>query len=148
MARRLSSPVFVGRSRELPILLGAADAAVSGRASLVLVGGEAGVGKTRLVAEVANRLRDDGWLILEGGTVALGDDGLPFGPIVEALRALVRNVDPGRIADAAGPALPELARLVPELSNVVTDASTPTSHADWLQVHIFEGSAAARSARR
>ena len=104
-----------------------------------LVGGEAGVGKTRLVAEVANRLRDDGWLVLEGGTVALGDDGLPFGPIVEALRALVRNVDPGRIADAAGPALPELARLVPELSNVGPDASTPTSQADWLQVHIFEG---------
>jgi predicted ATPase/DNA-binding CsgD family transcriptional regulator len=139
MARRLSSPVFVGRSNELTQLLDAADRAASGTASMALVGGEAGVGKTRLVTEVANRLRAVDWVVLEGGAVALGDDGLPFGPIVEALRALVRDVDPARIAAAAGPALPELARLVPELSSVASAAATPGGHADWLQVHIFEG---------
>src|SRR6476661_1268565 len=108
MARRLSSAVFVGRSNELHGLLEASQAAASGHASLMLVGGEAGIGKSRLTAELATRLRTDGWLVLEGGTVALGDDGLPFGPIVEALRALSRDVDPKRIADAAGPSLPEL----------------------------------------
>lgn len=139
MARRLSSPVFVGRSSELQMLLSTADAAASGTASLMLVGGEAGVGKSRLVAEAIARLRDDGWLVLEGGTVALGDDGLPFGPIVEALRALVRYVDADRIAAAAGPSLAELARLVPELSGDDGDVPTSVSHADWLQVRIFEG---------
>jgi DNA-binding CsgD family transcriptional regulator len=139
MARRLTSPRFVGRSRELNVLLEAAGAAASGQASLVVVGGEAGIGKSRLIAEVVDRLRADGWLILEGGTVALGDDGLPFGPIVEALRALSRQVDPKRIADAAGPSLPELARLVPELSAVGSAEPVPGSHADWLQVRIFEG---------
>ena len=58
MARRLSSPVFVGRADELQTLVAAADAAASGQTALLLVGGEAGVGKTRLVAEVAGRLRD------------------------------------------------------------------------------------------
>jgi DNA-binding CsgD family transcriptional regulator/tetratricopeptide (TPR) repeat protein len=139
MARRLSSPLFVGRSEELGLLRSMADAAASGRASLVLVGGEAGVGKSRLVAEVSTRLRDDGWLVLEGGCVALGDDGLPFVPLVEALRALVRQVDLDRVAAAAGASLPELSRLVPELANVTHGTTVTAAPADWLQVHIFEG---------
>lgn len=139
MARRLSSSVFVGRSNELRTLISAADAAASGETWFALIGGEAGVGKSRLVAEVAARLRDRGWLVLEGGSVALGDDGLPFGPIVEALRALVREVDAGRIAAAAGPSLPELARLVPELSGDAVGVPLPASQAGWLQIRIFEG---------
>ena len=139
MARRLSSPVFVGRTKELDALLSTADSAASGRASITLVGGEAGVGKTRFVGELAARLRERDWLVLEGGSVALGDDSLPFGPIVEALRALVREVDSERIATAAGASLPELARLVPELSGVVGSAGTVEPQAEWLQVRIFEG---------
>lgn len=139
MARRLSSPLFVGRSEELGLLLSMADAAASGRASLVLVGGEAGVGKSRLVAEVATRLRDDDWLVLEGGCVAFGDDGLPFGPLVEALRALARQVDVDRVAAAAGASLPELSRLVPELASGGHRTPAAAGPADWLQVHIFEG---------
>jgi DNA-binding CsgD family transcriptional regulator/tetratricopeptide (TPR) repeat protein len=139
MARRLSSPVFVGRVNELHTLFAAADAAASGETALVLVGGEAGVGKSRLTAEVAGGLRGRGWLVLEGGTVALGDDGLPFGPIVEALRALVRDVDAERIAAAAGPNLPELARLVPELSGVGGEDRLPGLQPEWLQIRIFEG---------
>ena len=138
MARRLSSPVFVGRAKELDTLLAAADTAMSGHATLVLVGGEAGVGKSRLVAEVATGLRDGGWLVLEGGSVALGDEGMPFGPIVEALRALVRDVDADRIAAAAGPGLVELARLVPELSTTDGQAPGPTAQSEWLQVRIFD----------
>ena len=94
MARRLSSPIFVGRSEELHTLLATADLAADGHPALVLVGGEAGVGKSRLVEEAVGRLRDRDWLVIEGGAVALGEDGLPFGPIVEALRSLARQVDP------------------------------------------------------
>jgi DNA-binding CsgD family transcriptional regulator/tetratricopeptide (TPR) repeat protein len=139
MTRRLSSPVFVGRTEELATLLTAADVAASGGASLVLIGGEAGVGKSRLVAEIARQLRADDWLVLEGGSVAVGEDGLPFGPLVEALRMLARSVDPDRIATAAGPSLPELARLVPELAGFVPEAPSQSGPADWLQVRIFEG---------
>ena len=140
MARRLSSPVFVGRSNELTTLLSTADAAASGDPWFALIGGEAGVGKSRLVAEAASRLAGRDWLVLEGGAVALGDDGLPFGPIVEALRALVRQVDADRIADAAGPNLPELARLVPELGGVGGDGTKPAgTEPEWLQTRIFSG---------
>jgi DNA-binding CsgD family transcriptional regulator/tetratricopeptide (TPR) repeat protein len=139
MARRPSSPAFIGRSAELNALLATADVVASGGPSMTLVGGEAGVGKTRLVAEAATQLRDGGWLVLEGGSVAFGDDGLPFAPIVEALRELARDVDPQVIAAAAGPSMPELARLVPELSTVVGESPMPTSQADWRQIRIFDG---------
>ncbi len=139
MVRRLSSSVFVGRSDELRTLLSTAGAAASGETWFALVGGEAGVGKTRLVSEIAARLRERDWLVLEGGSVALGDEGLPFGPIVEALRALVREVDSDRIAAAAGPSLPELARLVPELSDGAGEEPLPASQAQWLQARIFGG---------
>ena len=127
MARRLSSPVFVGRSSELETLLSTADLVASGHTSVTLIGGEAGVGKSRLVAELAGHVGEHGWLVLQGGSVAVGEDGLPFGPIVEALRALSRDVEPERIAAAAGASLPELARLVPELASVPDPGPIPTS---------------------
>jgi DNA-binding CsgD family transcriptional regulator/tetratricopeptide (TPR) repeat protein len=140
MARRLSSPVFIGRSYELDALLSMAEAAASGQPTLAIVGGEAGVGKSRLVAEVARRLQEDhGWLVLEGGSVALGDDSFPFGPIVEALRALARSVDPEDVIAAAGPSLPELARLVPELVGVDDGSHPQFVQAEGLQIRIFEG---------
>ena len=126
MARRLSSPVFIGRSSELKTLLATADVVASGHTAVTLIGGEAGVGKSRLVAELAERLGDQGWLVLQGGSVAVGDEGLPFGPIVEALRALSREVEPERIAAAAGASLPELARLVPELATLPESGPIPT----------------------
>ena len=116
-----------------------ADAAASGYPSFAIVGGEAGVGKSRLIAEIAGRLRSQGWLVVEGGSVALGDDSLPFGPIVEALRDLAHAVDPKEIAAAAGPSLAELAHLVPELSGVIDDPSHKNDQAEWLHIRIFEG---------
>jgi predicted ATPase len=49
MGRTMVSPVFVGRDAELAALTAALDAAVAGEPAVVLVSGEAGVGKTRLV---------------------------------------------------------------------------------------------------
>ncbi len=139
MARRLSSPEFIGRAAELDLLLSSAAQAETGVPGVALVGGEAGVGKSRLVAEAGGRLRDRGWLVVEGGSVALGDDGLPFGPIVEALRTLVRQIGPDAVTEAAGPSLAELARLVPELPAPAGSATAPIDRAEWLQIRIFEG---------
>jgi hypothetical protein len=61
-----------------------AYAADGGEASLVVVGGDASVGKTRLLAEVTGTLDA---LVLRGGCPPLGATGLPFSPIVEVLRA-------------------------------------------------------------
>ena len=139
MARRLSSPVFIGRSSELETLLQAADAARGGRASLVLLGGEAGVGKSRLLAELTTASRDSGWLVLEGAAISVGTEGLPFEPIVAALRTATRELGVDRVAALAGPSVADLARLVPELLAARDQVPAPLSQAEWLQVRTFEG---------
>jgi len=64
--RNLVSPVLVGRDNELAALTEALDAAVAGEPSVVIVSGEAGVGKTRLVEETADRAREKDVRVLTG----------------------------------------------------------------------------------
>jgi DNA-binding CsgD family transcriptional regulator len=139
MATRVSSPIFIGRRAEVMTLDDALDRAERGDPSLVLIAGEAGIGKSRLIAETAGRVRDRGGLVLEGGSVALGaDEGLPYAPVAEALRGLVRQLDPGAMTGLIDPATVELARLVPELLTGAATAS-PASSPEWAQTRLFEG---------
>ena len=112
----LVSPVFVGRGAELARMVGAVESAMAGDSAVVIVGGEAGVGKTRLVEEAAARARDAGARVLMGSCIELGGAGLPLSPVVDALRPLVRVMDPDELEPLLGPARDELARLLPELS--------------------------------
>jgi ATP/maltotriose-dependent transcriptional regulator MalT len=87
-----------------------------GGPSAVLLGGEAGVGKSRLVSEFGRRAAAEGARVLVGGCLELGTDGLPFAPFTAVLRDLVREMG----ADAVASMLPGrttrgLARLLPEL---------------------------------
>jgi len=116
MTATLTSPTFVGRTEELARLATAADRAAGGTPTTVLIGGEAGVGKTRLAGEVVAGARAAGATVLTGGCVELGGEGVPFAPLIEALRGLVRDLDePALTRLLPGEARPELARLLPEL---------------------------------
>ena len=115
MARNLVSPVLVGRGDELAALTAAFDTAQGGEPAIVLVGGEAGVGKTRLVEEATWRARDAGARVLIGGCVELGGEGVPLMPLADALRSLLRDTEREQLDAFLGPARAELARLVPEL---------------------------------
>jgi predicted ATPase len=119
----LVSPVFVGRGVELAALVAALESAAAGEPAVVLVGGEAGVGKTRLVEEAADRARDGGARVLTGSCIELGGEGLPLSPLVDALRTLMRVMDADELERFLGPARLELARLLPELDPEA--ASTP-----------------------
>ncbi|MFC8868329.1 AAA family ATPase [Streptomyces sp. NPDC057148] len=111
---RSVSPVFVGRAGELATLHEALVRAASAEPQALLLGGEAGVGKTRLVEEFADAARRQGAVVALGGCVEIGADGLPFAPFSTALRSLRRQL-PGELADAAAGQEEELARLLPEL---------------------------------
>ena len=101
MTATLASPTFVGRTEELARLAAAGDRAAGGTPTAVLVGGEAGVGKTRLVGEVVAGARAAGATVLAGGCVELGGEGVPFAPLIEALRGFVRDLDEPGLAQAA-----------------------------------------------
>ena len=107
--------MFVGRGTELSTLVGGLQSAVTGEPVVVLVGGEAGVGKTRLVEEAATRARAEGARVLTGGCIEVGGEGLPLSPVVDVLRSLMRQMTDDELDGVLGPARIELARLLPEL---------------------------------
>ncbi|RZQ59791.1 helix-turn-helix transcriptional regulator [Amycolatopsis suaedae] len=123
MGIQVVSPVFVGRDEEARTLAAAAADVAAGRPAAVLVGGEAGVGKSRLVAEFTATLDAR---VLTGGCVEHGADGLPFSPFVAALRGLGDDdLDPaGR--EALAPLLPASAR-------------GPVAGGDEARPRLFEG---------
>jgi DNA-binding CsgD family transcriptional regulator/tetratricopeptide (TPR) repeat protein len=110
-----SSPIIVGRDEELARIERALDTASGGRPVMLLIRGEAGIGKSRLVHEAIERARSRGSAILHGACLDLGGDGLPYLPLVEALRGLVRETPPDRLRALLGPARADLAALLPEL---------------------------------
>ncbi|MEU9213342.1 AAA family ATPase [Streptomyces sp. NPDC048415] len=112
---RSVSPVFVGRADELGVLNDALARAAAGEPQALLLGGEAGVGKTRLLEEFAAAAGREGAVVACGGCVEIGADGLPFAPFSTALRALRRRL-PDELAAAAAGQEEELARLLPELA--------------------------------
>src|SRR5205823_13191327 len=83
VAGRVGGPAMVGRAGQLAELESALGRVRDGTPTTVLVGGEAGIGKTRLVSEFT-RCADG--RILTGGCLKLGADGLPFAPFTALLR--------------------------------------------------------------
>src|SRR5262245_17085067 len=81
---RISCPECIGRAAESAAL----DRAAPG--TTLLVGGEAGIGKSRLTAEFCRRAAARDALVLTGGCVPFGRSPLPFTPVVEALRTYTR----------------------------------------------------------
>ena len=116
MRPRVVSPVLVGREGEISRLRSAFATVREGRPATVLVGGEAGVGKSRLIGEFTRAEQEAGARVLTGGCLELGADGLPFAPFTAVLRDLVRELGAEAVAGMlAGRAIRELARLLPEL---------------------------------
>jgi hypothetical protein len=116
MAYQVTAGRFVGRTQELARLREVLARATTGEPLVVLVGGEAGVGKTRLVERLAATTSEQGVRVLRGGCVPLGEEGVPFVPVIQALRGLAAELDPAALAAVAGPAREELGRLVLDLA--------------------------------
>ncbi|MFL5674512.1 MAG: ATP-binding protein, partial [Chloroflexota bacterium] len=106
---------FVGREAELARLARSFERAATGDACTVLVAGEAGIGKTRLVDAFARDVRARGGRVVAGGCLPVGAGGVPYGPLVEALRTLFRDVDAAALPALLGPGRADLGRLMPEV---------------------------------
>ena len=111
VARRVTCPSFVGREAELRRLEAAAEAALTG-SQLVLLSGDAGVGKTRLIDELCTRWAARGGCSAIGGCVDLGEVGTGYAPLIELLRRLRADVGPERLDDVLRETAPELLPLL------------------------------------
>ena len=115
MAGTVAASHFVGRTAELDRLHAAFGSVRVGDPVTLCVGGEAGVGKTRLVTRFAEQVRETGGRVLLGGCIELGEGSLPYGPVVQALRGLGRGLESAVLAELVGPDRALLARILPEL---------------------------------
>ena len=115
VVRRISSSTFVGRVTELAQLAAGLDAAEQGEPGLVLLGGEAGIGKTRLSTELAAVAAARGALVVRGRCLEAKAASTPYAPFVEILRVLLLGVRPGGAVESVRPGREALARLVPEI---------------------------------
>ncbi len=125
----LRGSVFVGRERELAALRSALEDAVSGRGRLLVVGGEPGIGKSRLAAELAALAPERGAEVLWGRCWEEGG-APPYWPWVQALRSCVDDLGDEQLQAALGPGAAEIAALVPEVSLRLPDVRAPSASAD------------------
>ncbi len=134
MRARLTSSHFVGRVGELAELELALRESASQRPVLVLLGGESGVGKTRLITEFERRLTD-GARALRGDAIEQSEGELPYAPLLNALRPLVREHHPALTSLSSG-SRAQLGALLPGLDD---GGGTPRDRQDpSAQLRLFE----------
>ncbi len=127
---------LVGRERELAALIERLAAARRGEGGVVLVAGEPGIGKTRLLSEFAARTRADGLCVLAGR--AYEGEGLPpYLPFVEVLRAYARGRGDTPLREALGDDAEAVARLLPELRRLLPRGKARAGEPD--RYALFEG---------
>jgi len=109
------SPQIVGREHELAFIWSQYEAARNGNARVMLLSGELGIGKTRLLQEFAARAEQDGATVLRGG--ASESEGMPpYLPFLEALGSYIRTAPQERLREQVAVAPQTLANILPELA--------------------------------
>jgi tetratricopeptide (TPR) repeat protein len=125
-AAETAGGAFVGRERELAELLGGLDDAFAGRGRLFLLGGEPGIGKSRLAEELIAHAAGRGARVLVGRCWEAG--GAPaYWPWVQSLRAYVREAEPDALRAQLAAGAADLAQIVPELRERFPDLPAPPS---------------------
>jgi DNA-binding NarL/FixJ family response regulator len=116
----MATSLFVGRDDQLAALDAALQDAQTGRPRVVVVSGPPGIGKSWLLARVAERLADRGVLVLQTACAQVGADVVPLVPVTAAVRQLVGSMGEDALTVAVPAALPLVADL-PENRPVGTD---------------------------
>lgn len=129
MSNRGISPTLIGRTAEITTLTDVMHTVRQGNPATLLVGGEAGIGKTRLLDTF---FHDEPSRLLTGSCLELGADCLPFGPFTAMLRDLVKEIGAEEITamlPGGGQPTWELTRLLPEFAG-----SEPARRADEVRI--------------
>lgn len=137
MAHRVSSRRFIGRRGELERLRAALTEAGTGESRFILIAGEAGVGKTRLVEEAAQLARQAGADVLIGGCVEVSEGAAPLAPFTEAFRALPGLASPAELDDIIGRDRAAIGLVVPAIGTDKRDHAATTAPASG-QSRLFE----------
>ena len=124
-AERAVAGAFVGREVELGRLSTALGDALEGQGRLILVAGQAGIGKTRIAEELGAEARTRGIRVLWGHCYEEGEGAPGYWPWIQILRAYVSSRVPAALAVELGAGAAELAQLVPEVAKVMPGLPPP-----------------------
>ena len=119
-----AAPGFVGRAPEQAQLAAALDRAFAGAGSLVMVVGEPGIGKTRLLEQFSAHARTTGARVLTGRCYD-GDWAPPFSPFVDAIKQHAMTTSAQRLREQLGADAGVLARIVPMLHDRMPNIAEP-----------------------
>ena len=117
-------PVLVGRDVPLSTVRHTLDRARAGHGSTLLVSGEAGIGKSRLVRAMVEHARPLGFVTLQGACFE-ADRAHPYAPVLDLVRVLSATTSPTLAAHYFAPAGAELVTLFPELRSIFPDTPRP-----------------------
>ncbi|MBI1742899.1 AAA family ATPase [Candidatus Acetothermia bacterium] len=130
---------FVGRAEELDLLRTCFEEASTGQGCLMIIGGEAGSGKSRLVEQFLKTMPNHGHLALRGRAEGLGAQ-IPYRIWSELLRQGLKKAGPEGMRKIPSPYLAEFAKIVPELRSKVQEIPTlPLLSPQQEQRRFFEG---------
>ena len=121
-------PILVGRADPMAAVAHTLDRAREAHGGTLLVSGEAGIGKSRLVRAMVEIARSSGFVTLQGAAFE-ADRAQPYAPVLDLLRALATTSSPALAAHYFAPAAAELVTLFPELQPIFPDA-TPHAASD------------------
>ncbi|BCJ48171.1 helix-turn-helix transcriptional regulator [Actinoplanes ianthinogenes] len=124
---------FVGRAAELAALAEALDDAARSDPRTVLIAGEAGVGKTRLLDEFEARCAGEDLLVARGACVSVGAGELPYSPWLAAMHAVEAEVGADALVEGARGDQAALSALIPAL----TDSGLPREGGQLARAHLF-----------
>ena len=133
--------LLLGRESELRTVLKSLEEARSGRGGLVLIGGEPGIGKTRLADEAAALARDQGVTVLWGKCWEAG--GAPaYWPWVQAMRSYVRGIDVARLREEMGHGAGDIVHVLPEIEESFAGLQArPPVDPELARFHLFDSTA-------
>ena len=135
---QILSPILIGREAELTTLVQALLAAQRGTGQCILIAGEAGVGKTRLLSALRQRAVGERFVVLEGHCFEQ-DTSFPYALWIDALRHLFAWRDAADIANLLGPLAAEVVKLLPELALLLPVVEpTPTLDPESEKRRLFE----------
>jgi len=130
---------FVGREAERAELRRCLDQVAGGHGALVMIGGEPGVGKTRLAEELMAEARQRGMTALIGHCYEM-EGAPPYIPYVEILETAARMFPPETMRETLGDSAPEVAKLMPELRRLFPDIpSSPELPSEQERRYLFNG---------
>jgi len=115
-------PVLIGRDAARSAVLHTLDRARAAHGGTLLVSGEAGIGKSRLVRDAVERAQATGFVALQGACFE-ADRAHPYAPLLDLVRVLAATASPGLAAHYFAPAAAELVTLFPELRPIFVDTS-------------------------